>query len=72
MSAIDVADSVPEGCEIWIRPSYKAMGWRRRKTPGRSVIHWVDHRYCWILNEMPIDDLPLSGADDSAFSYLLC
>jgi len=65
--AVDAVDSVPEGWEIWIWP----MGWRRQKTPGRPVIHWVDHRYCRILNEMPFDDLPLSGEDDSAFSYLL-
>ena len=70
-SAIDTVDSVPEGCEIWVRPSYKAMRWRRPKTPGRLVIYWVDHRYRRILNEMPSDDLPLSGEDDSAFSYLL-
>ena len=58
-SAIDTVDSVPEGCDIWIRPSYKAMGWRRQKTPGRLVMYWVDHRYRRILNEMPSDDLPL-------------
>jgi len=70
-SAIDTADSVPEGCEIWIRPSYKAKGWRGQKTPGWLVIYWVDHRYRCILSEMPFDDLPLSGEDDSAFLYLL-
>ena len=37
--AIDAVGSVPEGCEIWIRPSYKAMGWRRQKTPGRLVVY---------------------------------
>jgi len=65
-SAIDTVDSVPEGCEIWIRPSYEAMGWRRQKTPGWLVIYWADHRYRQILNEMPSDDLPLSGEVDSA------
>jgi len=70
-SAIDTGDSVPEGCEIWIRPSYKAKGWRGQKTPGWLVIYWVDHRYRCILSEMPFDDLPLSGEDDSAFLYLL-
>jgi len=70
-SAIDTVDSVPEGCEIWVRPSYSAMGRRRQKTSRRLVIYWVDHRYRRILNEMPSDDLPLSGEDDGAFSYLI-
>ena len=67
-NTIDTADSVPEGCEIWIRPSYQAIGWGRRKTPGRLVIYWVDHRYRRILSEVPSDDLPVSGEDDSEFS----
>ena len=71
-SVIDAVGSVLEGCKIWIRPSYKGMRWRRQKMPRWPVIHWVDHRYCWILNELPFDDLPLSGEDDSAFSYLPC
>ena len=62
---------MPEGCEIWVRPSYSATGWRRQKTSGRLVVYWVDHRYRRILNEMPSDDLPLSGEDDGAFSYLI-
>jgi len=38
--------------------------------PGWLVIYWADHRYRRILN-VPSNDLPLSGEDDSAFSYLL-
>jgi len=63
-----MVDSVLEECEIWIRLSYKVVGWRRQKMPGRLVIYWVDHRYHRILDEMPSSDLRLSGEDDSEFS----
>jgi len=43
-------------------------GGGRRRPASLSFIGW---RYRRILNEMPFDVLPLSGEDDSAFSYLL-
>ena len=59
-------DSVLEGCEIQIRPSYKETG--RHKTPRQLVIYGVDHHYRQIMNEMPSDGLPASGEDVSEFS----
>ncbi|KAH0840360.1 hypothetical protein J3R83DRAFT_1383 [Lanmaoa asiatica] len=64
-NAIDTADDVPEGCEMWIRTGTNTKkGWRKHKAGSEPVLLWVDHRHRRVLSEVPSDDYVTSGEDD--------
>jgi len=71
MSVVEMVDSAPEGCEMWVREGPAAKkGWRRPKKAGGPVISWVDHRVRRVSSEIPnIDGVISSGEDDSQWCF---
>lgn len=71
-NAIDTADDVPEGCELWVRTgTHSKKGWRKHKVGSEPVLLWVDHRHRRVLSEVPSDDYVSSGADESKLNAKL-
>ena len=64
-NVLDMADSVPEGSEMWVRlgMSSKNGWWKHKAGAEKPMLLWVDHRYRRVLHEVPSDDYVSS--DDS-------